>query len=85
MKWVADFETTTVKRKELDGTSFVWAVGLCEVGNPNNTLILRSLHEFMEWCENSQTNDTVYFHNLRFDGNFIVQWLLRNGFEFVQH
>ncbi len=83
MKWIADFETTTAKRKELDGTSLVWAVGLCEVGNPSNTLIMRSLPEFIDWCENSKTNDTVYFHNLRFDGNFIVQWLLRNGYKFA--
>ena len=83
MKWVADFETTTAVRKKIDNTSHVWAVGLCEVGNPDNTVIMRSLPEFIEWCENTPTNDSVYFHNLRFDGNFIVQWLLRNGFEFV--
>lgn len=79
MQWVGDFETTTAKRKELDGTTHVWACGLCEVGNPSNVVIMRSMEEFIAWCE-AQENDKVYFHNLRFDGNFIVQWLLRNGY-----
>ena len=83
MKWVADFETTSIERKKLDGTSHVWACGLCEVGNPTNTIILRTMEEFIKWCENQTTNDTVFFHNLRFDGNFIIQYLLRNGYKFA--
>ncbi|QXG07735.1 DNA polymerase [Curtobacterium phage Pize] len=31
----------------------------------------------------SQHNSNVYFHNLRFDGTFILDWLLRNGYEFT--
>ena len=72
MQWVGDFETTTVERKKLDGSTHVWACGLCEVGNPSNIVILRSMEEFIAWCE-AQENDKVFFHNLRFDGNFIVQ------------
>lgn len=81
MKWVADFETTTAKRKEYDGTTHVWAVGLCEIGNPENTEIFTSIDEFFEWCEKRRTNDTVFLHNLRFDGNFIIQHLMKNGFQ----
>ena len=83
MNWVGDFETTSAQRKKIDGTSHVWACGLCEVGNPQNIVILKTLDEFIEWCEKQPTNDKVYFHNLRFDGNFILQWLLRNGFTHV--
>lgn len=83
LKWIADFETTSAERKKHDGTTHVWACGLCEVGNPDNVVILKTLEEFIDWCENQETNDTVYFHNLRFDGSFIVQWLLVNGFTFA--
>lgn len=83
MKWIADFETTSAERKKLDNTSHVWACGLCEVGNPENIVILKTLDEFLEWCESQETNDTVYFHNLRFDGNFIVQKLLKIGYTFA--
>jgi hypothetical protein len=42
-----------------------------------------SLDEFMYICETSQT-DTFYFHNLKFDGEFIIYWLFQNGFTFVK-
>lgn len=82
-QWVADFETTSKKRKDYDGACYVWGVGICEVGNPDNTTILKSMHEFIEWCINTKSNDIVYFHNMKFDGNFIIQWLLNNGYTFV--
>lgn len=83
MEWIADFETTSEKRKKVDNTTHVWAVGLCEVGNPENVVVLRTIDQFIEWCREQKTNDTIYFHNLRFDGNFIVQYLLRNGYKFA--
>lgn len=83
MKWMGDFETTTAKRKEEDGTSHVWAVGLCEIGNPENIVILKTIEEFISWCESRPENDYVWFHNLRFDGNFIVQHLLKTGYKYA--
>lgn len=80
MKWIADFETTSAERKKLDGTAHVWACGLCEVGNPQNIIILKTLHEFISWCENQETNDTIFFHNIKFDGSYVVNYLLENGF-----
>src|SRR5699024_11746891 len=32
------------------------------------------------WLTGVQSD--VYFHNLKFDGSFIVNWLLKNGWEF---
>lgn len=81
-KWVADFETTGSEKEKFDGTAHVWGVGICEVGNPQNTTVLKTIDEFMAWCENLKNNDLVYFHNLRFDGNFIIQWLMKNDFKF---
>ena len=83
MNWIADFETTSSIRYRIDGTSHVWACGLCEVGNPKNIDILKTIEEFINWCEAQPTNDIVYFHNMRFDGNFIIQYLLKNGYKFA--
>ena len=83
MNWIADFETTSSERYKVDGTSHVWACGLCEVGNPENIIILKTIEEFISWCEKQETNDKVYFHNMRFDGNFIIQWLLKNGYKYA--
>lgn len=73
-KFVSDFETTT---KEDDCR--VWAYGCMEIGNKENVIMGTEIEEFMGWCEKNQGD--VYFHNLKFDGSFIVNWLLRNGFE----
>lgn len=73
-KYSCDFETTTTPED-----CRVWAYGYMEIGNKKNYKIGNNLDEFMQWVENVQAD--LYFHNLRFDGEFIVNWLMKNGFE----
>lgn len=74
-RYSCDFETTT---DPLDCR--VWAYGWMEIGNTKNYKIGNSLEEFMEWL--SICDGIIYFHNLRFDGKFIVNWLLKNGYTY---
>lgn len=74
-KYSCDFETTT----KIDDCR-VWAYGWMEIGNTKNYEIGNSLETFMQWCEKILAD--LYFHNLRFDGEFIVNWLLKNGFTY---
>lgn len=74
-KFSCDFETTTDPND-----CRVWAYGWMEIGNRKNYKIGNSLDEFMLWCEKTQAD--LYFHNLRFDGSFILNWLYNNGFEY---
>lgn len=73
--WACDFETTT---DPLDcrvwawGASFVEDSSIKEYGN--------TIDGFIEWCK--QKTRKLYFHNLAFDGEFIVSWLLSNGYEY---
>jgi hypothetical protein len=76
--FTADFETTT----KVDDCR-VWAYAICEIGDPDNFQYGNSLDDFMEWCAYDRQNFKVYFHNLKFDGEFILWWLLDNGFEWV--
>ena len=76
ISYVADFETTT---KETD--CHVWAFAICEVGNKENVITGTTIDEFMRWCETNPDNSRVFFHNLKFDGQFIISWLLHNGFK----
>ena len=80
--FMADFETTTDPEN-----CYVWAYAICEVSDyvktENNVVIGTSIDDFMMWCE-KEANHKVYFHNLKFDGEFIINWLLRNGFEYVE-
>ena len=77
--YVADFETTT---KEDDCR--VWAFAICEVGNIENITIGTTLNEFMDWCKSQKDNPKVFFHNLKFDVQFIIQWLFHHGFRHVE-
>ena len=77
-KFACDFETTT----ELDDCR-VWAYAICEIGDPDNFIYGNSLDDFMKWCQNPKQNYLCLFHNLKFDGEFILSWLLRNNFEYV--
>ena len=74
--FVADFETTT----NIDDCR-VWAFAICEVGNKEDVIIGTNIDEFMEWNIKRKENDTVFFHNLKFDSQFIMNWLFKNGYE----
>jgi len=73
-KFSCDFETTTIAED-----CRVWAYGYMEIGKFDNYKIGNNLDDFMEWV--AKIKGDLYFHNLRFDGSFIINWLLRNGFK----
>lgn len=77
-KFSCDFETTT----DINDCR-VWAFACCEIGDVDNFIYGNSLDDFMDWCANKRKNYTCYFHNLKFDGSFIIDWLLKHGFEYV--
>lgn len=74
INYVADFETTT---DLLDCR--VWAWGLATIDEPEKVEMGTSIGEFIDRI--SFHNSATYFHNLKFDGRFILDWLLNNGFE----
>lgn len=78
MVFSADFETTTTA-----ADCRVWAWGVCDVSeNPKDYMIGTNIDSFMQWCF-LQKNPCLYFHNAKFDTDFIMNWLFRNGFEWV--
>lgn len=78
-KFTADFETATW----LEDETFVWAWATCEIGNEENIKIGNNIDDFIEYCRNEK-NSTFYFHNLKFDGEFIIYWALTHGFKHVE-
>lgn len=75
--YTADFETTT----DLDDCR-VWAYAVCQIGKPDFVLYGNSIDEFIEWCSNA-ANCKIYFHNLAFDGMFIIDYLEKHGWEWI--
>lgn len=77
-KFTCDFETTT----DPDDCR-VWAWALCEIGNPDNFIYGNDITELFDWCYNQKDNVKLYFHNLKFDGCFICNFLEEADFKFV--
>ena len=77
-KFTADFETVTW----LENVTYVWAWAVCEIGNEKNLQIGNNIESFIEFCKNEKNAD-FYFHNLEFDGEFIIYWALKNGFKHI--
>ena len=75
MTYAVDFETTT----DVDDCR-VWAWAVCEVGNYDNFKYGTAINSLMEMCKKDK-NNILYFHNLKFDGEFILYWLFHNGFK----
>ena len=75
--YVADFETTTNP-----DDCRVWAYAICEVGNKDNVIVGTNIDDFMSWCRDNE-NARVFFHNLKFDGQFILSWLFNNGYTHI--
>lgn len=74
--FVADFETTTNPND-----CRVWAYAIVNVNDIENDIVIgTTIDDFMKWCM-SKENHTVMFHNLKFDGQFILYWLFKNGYE----
>ena len=78
-KFTADFETTTDEED-----CRVWAYALCEVGNIDNFIYGNNIEDFIKFCSNKKENYQLYFHNLKFDGEYIFNYLLNNGYEVIK-
>lgn len=74
-KFTADFEINVD-----ENDCRVWAYALCEIGNINNFIYGNNIADFIEWCANKKENYIIYFHNLKFDGEYIFSYLLQNDY-----
>lgn len=76
-KYTADFETCTWEINE----TWVWAWAICNIDTEKIDLGT-DINDFMNYFMD-KGNPTVYLHNLKFDGEFIIYWLLTNGYTHI--
>ena len=81
---MADFETTVYE--DQDKTE-VWAAAIVKLYT-DDVLVFHSLPDFWLYCRQLPGDSVIYFHNLKFDGNFILDYFetlpdLREGLEFI--
>lgn len=81
--YVSDFETTGQNEYAITGRTRVW---LYSVTNEDGVIQEDgdSIDKFMDWCSRHH-GALIYFHNLRFDGTFIMSWLLENEFPYEEN
>lgn len=72
--YAADFETTVFK-----GQTFteVWSACFCELYT-SDVKIMHSIGDFFNYFFNKKENIKMYFHNLKFDGSFILSYFLKD-------
>ena len=76
--YACDFETTVSNDTKNQDSTEVWSACFCEVGT-EDAIIMGSISQFMNYFLQVEQNDCVlYFHNLKFDGSFIIDWLYHN-------
>lgn len=78
-RFTADFETATWAPDE----TWVWAWALCDIEDVSHVEVGNSIDGFMGRIK-KEANPYIYFHNLKFDGEFILYYLMKNGFEHVE-
>lgn len=77
----ADFETC----KTEDGNDVhVWAWGLCDIADYSFEYG-NNIHTFLDKILTDNLVYDIGFHNLKFDGNFILPILYRLGFEYINN
>ena len=74
----SDFETT------FDGvTARVWLADICDMDTLRHTTVT-SIQAWLQAVLDFNY-ETIYFHNLKFDGAYILDYLLNNGFLWVDN
>lgn len=72
----ADFETTVYNGQT---STEVWAAATVELGT-EDVQIFHSIGDLFAYYESMNEHVRVYFHNLKFDGSFWIDYLLKNGY-----
>lgn len=82
---MCDFETTSGDEWLMrDGYARVWAFCCCTIAEmPCITKMGNNIDDFMKWMLRGAK--TIYFHNLAYDGEYIISWLFNHKeFKYVE-
>lgn len=81
MLYECDLETT----KNADGSMRAWLIDACEIADGFKHTTFDTLDSFMHWAEDEAfyRDIVLYWHNLKFDGSYLVNWLHDNGYKWA--
>ncbi len=84
--YCADFETNTTEESILEHPVWLWAFAPVGANRAEQVVIGNDIETFLQrvfFNAATKGNITVFFHNLKFDGNFVIPQLLIDGYEYV--
>ena len=85
----ADFETNTTPESILENPVWIWACAPIGATREEHVATGSDIESFLRYTTHFAASDTecddytVFFHNLKFDGNFIIPQLMLEGFRYV--
>ena len=74
--FVGDFETTVYDGQT---STEVWASAVVELGS-NDVYVCTTIADTLKYLSDFKSHVLIYYHNLKFDGEFWISWLLKNGY-----
>lgn len=80
--YFADFETATVKTDYYKKTNDTRLnLGYIEPQNSDDGFLFTDIKELIHFLWEKSRSCFIYFHNLSWDGDFILKWLAKNGYK----
>lgn len=77
-----DFETTVEDDTSTQTYTECWSCAYCNIYSTSDFGIFGNISDFLNYFLTLDENITSWFHNLKFDGSFILYALLNHGFKF---
>ena len=81
-EYCCDFETTSLKQYELEGCTRVYLYKIVDLKTGKKEHYGVNIEDFIQYIFTDKDILKVYFHNLSFDGAFIIYYLLSNKWKY---
>lgn len=82
-EYCCDFETTSLKQYELEGRTRVYLYKIVDLKTGKKEHYGVNIEDFIEYIFTQKDLLKIYFHNLSFDGEFIIYHLMEKGWKYV--
>lgn len=81
-RYVADFETVVEDDTWNQKNTEVWAWAITELFDQDEVVSIgNTIESFFNYLTSTINKKCVYFHNLKFDGSFIIDYIMKLGFK----
>lgn len=82
-EYCCDFETTSLKQYEIEGITRVYLYKIVDLKTGKKEHYGVNIEDFIDYIFSQKDLLKIYFHNLSFDGEFIIYHLMINKWKYV--